>query len=290
VLVGLSGVGKRSLSQKLMDKYPIFKFCCPHTTRKPRAGELEGIDYYFVTYHYMKNLIANGEALQHITINGETYGIMFKTIWACIVEGRIPILDVEIEAAVELKQLDGLPVNCVLVTSSEVNQIEARLKIREEKTRKKQVEMAAEEHRKLQEQKRQHDAEVVLRYRERKEKGLLTPLPLLEKKSIVIPSLEKAIDVELHENPKSEQEEEKEQAALKNNERPAIQMLKKKIGTSVTATPAEPATTIQDKLNLYERYRQTEGFFDRTIINVNFDEALFHLEEYVSQAYEYEFN
>ena len=287
VLVGLSGVGKRTLSQKLVEKYPIFKFCCPHTTRKPRAGEREGVDYYFVTHNYMKSLIAGGEALQLVTINGEIYGIMFKTIWACIVEGRIPILDVEIEAAIELKQLDGLPINCILVTSAEVNQIEARLKFREEKTRKKQVDMAAEQHQQLQEQKRQHDAEVVQRYRDRKEKGLLTALPLLEKKAVVIPSLENAIDLELHVSPKSEQDQDRERGLPKTSELLAIQILKKKVGTSVSATPAEPASTIKDKMELYERYRQTEGFFERTIVNVNFDEALLHLDEFVSRKYDF---
>lgn len=75
VICGPSGSGKSTLLKKLRAELPeTFALCVSHTTRKPRPGETDGIEYHFVSVDEMQAAIERGEFLETATFSGNMYG------------------------------------------------------------------------------------------------------------------------------------------------------------------------------------------------------------------------
>ena len=75
VLCGPSGSGKSTLIKKLFEDFPdTFGFSISHTTRKPRANEENGKEYYFTSKEEMQNQIDHGHFLESATYSGNMYG------------------------------------------------------------------------------------------------------------------------------------------------------------------------------------------------------------------------
>lgn len=75
VICGPSGSGKSTLLKKLRKELPeTFALCVSHTTRKPRPGETDGIEYHFVSIDEMQAAIERGEFLETATFSGNMYG------------------------------------------------------------------------------------------------------------------------------------------------------------------------------------------------------------------------
>ena len=73
VLCGPSGVGKSTILKIIQKSFPgIFEFSVSHTTRKPRAGEVDGVNYHFVDQENMAKLIENDKFVEHATFCGNT--------------------------------------------------------------------------------------------------------------------------------------------------------------------------------------------------------------------------
>lgn len=79
VIVGPSGSGKSTLESMLVDKLG-FKKAISFTTRKPREGEIDGVDYHFVGKQEAMQLIQDGQAVEHIVFNENIYGVLSKDI------------------------------------------------------------------------------------------------------------------------------------------------------------------------------------------------------------------
>ena len=76
VICGPSGVGKGTLIEMLMKKFPNeqFGFSVSHTTRKPRDGEVDGVHYNFSTVEVMKSDIEAGKFIEYAEVHGNFYG------------------------------------------------------------------------------------------------------------------------------------------------------------------------------------------------------------------------
>lgn len=75
VICGPSGSGKSTLLTRLRAELPdTFALCVSHTTRQPRAGESDGVEYHFVTVDEMKAAIGRGDFLETATFSGNMYG------------------------------------------------------------------------------------------------------------------------------------------------------------------------------------------------------------------------
>lgn len=75
VLCGPSGSGKSSILSKLLEEHPNkFGFSVSHTTRKPRAGEVNGVHYHFTDRDSIQEAIDNGEFLENAVYSGNVYG------------------------------------------------------------------------------------------------------------------------------------------------------------------------------------------------------------------------
>ena len=95
---GPSGAGKSTLIGLLRKEFPEdFGFSVSHTTRGPRAGEKDGVDYNFVNKADMELEIAAGHFLETAHVHGNIYGTSFEAVNRVSAADRICILDIDIQ-------------------------------------------------------------------------------------------------------------------------------------------------------------------------------------------------
>ncbi len=75
-----SGAGKTSLVKALMEREPRIHFSVSYTTRKPRANEIPGRDYHFVTMERFQEMVARDEFLEHAQVFDNCYGTGVRTV------------------------------------------------------------------------------------------------------------------------------------------------------------------------------------------------------------------
>ncbi|KAG0640766.1 P-loop containing nucleoside triphosphate hydrolase protein [Tuber brumale] len=107
VLSAPSGTGKSTLLTRLFATHPkTFGFSVSHTTRKPRSGEVPGVDYHFVTPEIFESLIAKEAFIEHTRFSGNYYGTSIEAVKAVAEEGRVCVLDIEMEGVKQVKRTD----------------------------------------------------------------------------------------------------------------------------------------------------------------------------------------
>lgn len=105
VLSGPSGSGKDSICERLKEYNDNFWVSISCTTRKPRNGEEEGIDYFFKTKDEFKRLIKENKLLEYAEYNGEYYGTPKEKIHDYLNRGIDVILVIEVQGALRIKKL-----------------------------------------------------------------------------------------------------------------------------------------------------------------------------------------
>lgn len=97
VISAPSGAGKNSLITALMARFPgRFAYSVSATTRKPRAGEVDGVHYYFKTPEEFRTMIANGELAEWNEVHGNFYGTPRGPVDAMLATGTSVILDLDV--------------------------------------------------------------------------------------------------------------------------------------------------------------------------------------------------
>ena len=110
MLCGPSGSGKSTLMKKLTEEFSeTFGFSVSHTTRQPRAGERDGVEYHFVTKEMFNKLVADGAFLEFATFSGNNYGTSRAAVEAVRKEGKICILDIDVQGVKNIKKTDLQP-------------------------------------------------------------------------------------------------------------------------------------------------------------------------------------
>lgn len=104
VLSGSSGVGKGTVLKGFLDKNPNFMLSISCTTRKPRQGEVDGINYFFISKDDFKNCIENDKFLEWAEFAGNFYGTKKKYINQCLQEGKDIILEIDTQGALQVKK------------------------------------------------------------------------------------------------------------------------------------------------------------------------------------------
>ena len=97
MIVGPSGAGKGTLIAKLTQKYPDrFGFSVSFTTRAPRAGEFNGVHYFFVDHDQFKAKIEKDEFIEYCQVHTNFYGTEKAQIREFSEKKIIPLLDIDI--------------------------------------------------------------------------------------------------------------------------------------------------------------------------------------------------
>lgn len=103
VISGSSGVGKGTVIKKFLERNPEFMLSISCTTRLPRDGEVNGVNYFFLTKEDFKNCIDEGKFLEWAEFAGNFYGTKRKYINQCLDEGKNIILEIDTKGALQVK-------------------------------------------------------------------------------------------------------------------------------------------------------------------------------------------
>ncbi|SFF10052.1 guanylate kinase [Sulfitobacter brevis] len=102
ILSSPSGAGKSTLAKRLRDWDPSLQFSVSSTTRKPRAGEVDAQDYYFVSEDRFRTMVNEGGMLEHARVFGNYYGSPRAPVQAAIDAGRDVLFDVDWQGAQQI--------------------------------------------------------------------------------------------------------------------------------------------------------------------------------------------
>ncbi|MGH9524158.1 MAG: guanylate kinase [Terriglobales bacterium] len=104
VISAPSGAGKTSLVKALLDSHPNLVVSVSHTTRKPRAQELEGRDYHFVTPAQFHRLVDEGAFLEHASVFDNFYGTGREQIQDKLAAGKDVLLEIDWQGARQVRR------------------------------------------------------------------------------------------------------------------------------------------------------------------------------------------
>lgn len=104
VISGSSGVGKGTVLKGFLGKNPNFMLSISCTTRAPRKGEVDGVNYFFLTKEEFQNCIDNDKFLEWAEFAGNRYGTKKKYIQQCLEEGKDIILEIDTQGALQVKK------------------------------------------------------------------------------------------------------------------------------------------------------------------------------------------
>ena len=104
VLAAPSGVGKTTLARRLVEGSEEYIFSVSATTRDPREGEQNGIDYHFVDRASFEAMVGRGELAEWAEVHGRLYGTPRRELEAAAARGEHVVLDIDVQGAHRLRQ------------------------------------------------------------------------------------------------------------------------------------------------------------------------------------------
>jgi guanylate kinase len=104
VITGPSGVGKGTLIRSLRERMPELALSVSATTRAPRPGEEDGVDYHFLTDADFQRRVEAGEFVEHATYSGRRYGTLRSELDGSLRAGRPVVLEIEVQGARQVRR------------------------------------------------------------------------------------------------------------------------------------------------------------------------------------------
>ena len=129
VITAPSGAGKTSLIDALVRADPSLKLSISYTTRAPRPGEKDGVDYHFVDDAAFLGMQQRGEFLESAEVHGYRYGTSKKVITDALARGEDLILEIDWQGA---RQVRGIYPECVgiFILPPSIEELERRMRSR----------------------------------------------------------------------------------------------------------------------------------------------------------------
>lgn len=130
ILSGPSGCGKSTLLKEVYKEISDYYFSISTTTRAPRVGEVDGVDYFFVSKESFEKDIENDDFLEYALVHGNYYGTSLKPIHKALEEGKLVIFDIDVQGhEIVRKKLNSI-VTSVFITTPSLKALEERLNTR----------------------------------------------------------------------------------------------------------------------------------------------------------------
>ena len=129
ILSSPSGAGKSTLARRLMAWDPTLSFSVSATTRQPRAGEVDGKDYHFVSHDRFRAMIDAGEMLEHAEVFGNFYGSPLGPAEAALSAGRDMLFDIDWQGGQQVRRSTlARDVVSIFILPPSIAELEARLR------------------------------------------------------------------------------------------------------------------------------------------------------------------
>ena len=125
VISGPSGSGKSTICRRLLED-PRIEFSVSATTRPPRAGEVDGRDYHFLSHELFREKIDAGEFIEWAEVHGNLYGTLRGPLDRALAEGRYFLLEVDVQGGAKLKSL-GIPGLYLFIAPPDMETLRRRL-------------------------------------------------------------------------------------------------------------------------------------------------------------------
>lgn len=126
-----SGCGKTTIIRELMQYFDCFGFSISATSRQPRAGEVDGKDYYFLSHNEFKRRVDQGDFLEWEEVYaGTCYGTLKSEVERLWAEGRVAVFDVDVNGGRNIKRHFGADALSIFVMPPSVEVLEQRLRSR----------------------------------------------------------------------------------------------------------------------------------------------------------------
>ena len=104
VVSGPSGVGKGTVLKQVLER-DDFVYSVSATTRSPREGEVDGVNYFFISRDKFEEMITGGELIEYAEYNGNYYGTPKFFVEQMLSQGKNVILEIEVKGAMQVKKI-----------------------------------------------------------------------------------------------------------------------------------------------------------------------------------------
>ena len=104
VITGPSGVGKGTLIRTLLERVPALELSVSATTRAPRPGEQDGVDYHFLSDDEFERRVRAGEFVEHARYSGRRYGTLREELRHRTEQGHPVVLEIEVQCARQVRE------------------------------------------------------------------------------------------------------------------------------------------------------------------------------------------
>jgi guanylate kinase len=125
-----SGAGKTTLARRLLAEFPELSFSVSYTTRPPRVGELNGVDYYFVSPEEFDGMVARDEFAEWAQVHGNRYGTSREVVDEALASGRDVVFDVDWQGGRALAWRWPLDALRIFILPPDLASLEQRLRRR----------------------------------------------------------------------------------------------------------------------------------------------------------------
>lgn len=130
VLSGPSGAGKSTIINAASDEIGEYYFSISTTTRQSRVGEVDGVDYFFVTKESFEEDIKAGNFLEYAQVHGNYYGTSLKPVREALEEGKLVIFDIDVQGHRLVRAKMNDITTSAFITPPTLTALESRLRAR----------------------------------------------------------------------------------------------------------------------------------------------------------------
>jgi len=105
VVSGPSGSGKGTVCKALLERNQDLIFSISATTRKPRPGEIDGVNYFFIDSNKFNRMVEREEFLEYACVHNNYYGTPKKFVLDNVQKGKVVILEIDVQGALQVKEI-----------------------------------------------------------------------------------------------------------------------------------------------------------------------------------------